>query len=415
MVKASSGADQSLMSELKVLLHLGPHLNVVNLLGACTRGGPVYLITEFCRYGDLVGYLQRNKHTFLQTDTLSDSDGGYMDMNKEESVEYVAMKELSYADIQPAVYETPCTPPDHQGASSLLSPSDLLSFSFQISQAMDFLSSRHCVHRDLAARNVLVCEGKLVKVCDHGLARDLKKDQDYVSRGHSFLPVKWMSPESIFQNIYSSQSDVWSYGVLLWEIFSLGGSPYPDLPMTQQFYTSLKRGYRMSRPDHAPNDIYDLMKLCWEEKPESRPSFSSLVVAVGNMMTDDYRKRYLQLSEDFLKGENPAVVSSIGRPIGDLDRSTGCPIGDQEDADGSPAPQVSVRRLEAEPEEAGPPHGSYIIPVTDITIETWGSAAPDAVSHQMSESPGEQEVTSPVDGQEVTSPEKSPEEEQSFL
>ncbi|KAA8577953.1 hypothetical protein FQN60_016860 [Etheostoma spectabile] len=309
--------------------------------------------------------------------TFLDSDGGYMDMNKEESVEYVAMKELSYADIQPA-----------------------------------------CVHRDLAARNVLVCEGKLVKVCDHGLARDLKKDQDYVSRGHDQDYVsrgQWMSPESIFQNIYSSQSDVWSYGVLLWEIFSLGGSPYPDLPMTQQFYTSLKRGYRMSRPDHAPNDIYDLMKLCWEEKPESRPSFSSLVVAVGNMMTDDYRKRYLQLSEDFLKGENPAVVSSIGRPIGDLDRSTGCPIGDQEDADGSPAPQVSVRRLEAEPEEAGPPHGSYIIPVTDITIETWGSAAPDAVSHQMSESPGEQEVTSPVDGQEVTSPEKSPEEEQSFL
>uniref|UniRef100_A0A3Q3Q6T5 receptor protein-tyrosine kinase n=1 Tax=Monopterus albus TaxID=43700 RepID=A0A3Q3Q6T5_MONAL len=284
--------SQSLMSELKVLVHLGPHLNVVNLLGACTRGGPVYLITEFCCHGDLVNYLQRSKHTFLQSDahTKSDSDGGYMDMNKEESDQYLAMQELSYADIEPVVYETPY----QQEASSLLlsdSPllsfSDLLGFSYQISQAMDFLSSRKCVHRDLAARNVLVCGGKLVKVCDFGLARDLMKDQDYVAKGNNFLPVKWMAPESIFQDIYSSQSDVWSYGVLLWEIFSLGRSPYPDLPMTQEFYCALKRGYRMNRPEHAPHDIYEVMKRCWEREPESRPGFSSLVVSVGNMLPDD--------------------------------------------------------------------------------------------------------------------------------
>ncbi|XP_044078459.1 platelet-derived growth factor receptor beta-like isoform X2 [Siniperca chuatsi] len=402
VVKPSSVAVQSLMSELKVLVHLGPHLNVVNLLGACTRGGPVYLITEFCRHGDLVNYLQRNKHTFLQSDThtKSDSDGGYMDMNKEERIQFEAMKELSYAEIEPAVCEMPYTPPDQQEASLLLSdsplltPNDLLSFSFQVSQAMDFLSSRNCVHRDLAARNVLVCEGKLVKICDFSLARDLMKDQDYIARGNSFLPVKWMSPESIFQNIYSSQSDVWSYGVLLWEIFSLGGSPYPDLPMTQEFYSALKRGYRMSRPDHAPHNIFDLMKLCWEEKPQSRPSFSSLVVSVGNMLTDDYKKCYLQLTENFLKGENPAVVRSRLSPC--------AAAGDQ--TDGSPAPQVNVHLLEAEPEEAGPSHGTYIIPIHDITIETSSGAALDAVSPQLSESqdtPGAQEVTSSEDRQEA--------------
>ncbi|KAK1875183.1 Platelet-derived growth factor receptor beta [Dissostichus eleginoides] len=156
---------QSLVSELKVLVHIGPHLNLVNLLGACTRGGPVYLITEFCRHGDLVNYLQRNKHTFLQSDThtkrclLSDGDGGYMDMTSE--TQYVAMKELSPAHIQPAEYEELCTPAGQQEApqplsaaiplsaapalsdAPLLSLMDLLSFSFQIAQAMDFLSSRN--------------------------------------------------------------------------------------------------------------------------------------------------------------------------------------------------------------------------------------------------------------------------------
>ncbi|KAG7237496.1 hypothetical protein INR49_032245 [Caranx melampygus] len=394
MVKQSSGAIQALMSELKVLVHLGPHLNVVNLLGACTRGGPVYLITEFCRHGDLVNYLHRNKHTFQQngTHTKSDSDGGYMHMNKakEDSAQYVAMQELSYADIEPAVYETPYIPPDQQGESSpllndspVLSLSDLLSFSYQISQAMDFLCSRNCVHRDLAARNVLVCEGKLVKVCDFGLARDLTKNQDYIARGNSFLPVKWMSPESIFQNIYSSQSDVWSYGVLLWEIFSLGGSPYPDLPMTQEFYSALKRGYRMTCPEQAPPDIYELMKLCWEEEPQSRPSFSSLVVSVGKTLTDDFSKRYLQLTENFLKSNSPAIRSRLS-----LSRAA----EDQMDTHDSPTPEVKVHQLEVEPVEAGP---SYIIPIADITIET-SSTALDAVSPLLDaqDVSGPQEVTS---------------------
>ncbi|AWO99734.1 putative platelet-derived growth factor receptor beta-like [Scophthalmus maximus] len=420
MVKPSSGAVQSLMSDLKVLVHLGPHLNVVNLLGACTRGGPVYLITECCRHGDLVNYLQRNKHTFLQSDphTKSDSDGGYMDMSKEEAAQYVAMKELSCADIEPALYETPCTPADQQEASSLLlsdSPllnlRDLLSFSYQISQAMDFLSSRNCVHRDLAARNVLVCEGKLVKVCDFGLARDLMKDQDYIARGNSFLPLKWMSPESIVQSIYSAQSDVWSYGVLLWEIFSLGGSPYPDLPMTQEFYSALKNGYRMSRPEHAPNNIFELMTQCWEAEPHSRPTFSSLVVSVGNLFTDEHNERYLQLTENFLKGENPAVVRSR--------LSLSRAAEDQTDTSHeSPAAQVKRMPSEAGSEEAGPSQGTYIIPISDITIETSSDTALDADGLHLSGAPGPQEVMSPEGKQEAVeppAPSSSRKEEESCL
>ncbi|XP_040006947.1 platelet-derived growth factor receptor beta-like [Xiphias gladius] len=435
MVKPSSVAVQSLMSELKVLVHLGPHLNVVNLLGACTRGGPVYLITEFCRHGDLVNYLQRNKHTFLQSDThtKSDSDGGYMDMNKEESAQYVAMQKLNYAITEATVYETPYTPPDQQEASPLLlsdspllSLNDLLSFSYQISQAMDFFSSRNCVNRDLAARNVLVCEGKLVKICDFGLARDLMKDQDYITRENSFLPVKWLSPESIFQNIYNSQSDVWSYGILLWEIFSLGGSPYPDLPMTQDFYSALKRGYRMTRPEHAPHDIFELMKQCWEEKPQSRPSFSSLVTSVGSLLTDDYNKRYLQLTDNFLKGENPAVVRSrLSLSRAALHQTEG-----QTDTHGSSAPQGNIHLSEAEPDEAGPSHGTYIIPIADVTIESSSGTVLDAVSPHphlsdltpdstSQDAPGQQEVASSEGKQKAVEPPASAcsreEEEESCL
>ncbi|XP_069395461.1 platelet-derived growth factor receptor beta-like isoform X2 [Paralichthys olivaceus] len=410
MLKKNSGAVQSLMSELKVLVHLGPHMNIVNLLGACTRGGPVYLITEFCRHGDLVNFLQRNKNNFLLSDphNKSDSDGGYMDMNKERET----------ADIEPAPHESPhespYAAPDQQEASSLLlndspllSLNDLLSFSYQISQAMDFLSSRNCVHRDLAARNVQVCDGKLVKVCDFGLARDLMKDQDYIARGNNFLPLKWMSPESIFQSIYSSQSDVWSYGVLLWEIFSLGESPYPDLSMTQEFYSALKRGHRMSRPEHAPHHIFQLMKHCWESEPQLRPSFSSLIISIGNLLPEEHNKCYVRLTEYFLK--DPSVVRSRRSVI----RST----EDQTNTHESPALPVKRHLSEVGPEEAGPSPGTYIIHISDITQETSGGTALDAASLHHSDTPQPQEVTSSEGKQEADklSPCSCQEEEESCL
>ncbi|KAM4546604.1 LOW QUALITY PROTEIN: platelet-derived growth factor receptor beta-like [Fundulus diaphanus] len=436
MVKSKRDGVQSLLSELKVLGYLGPHLNIVNLLGACTKQGPVYLITEFCPHGDLLTYLQRSKATFGQVDTpsRSNSDGGYMDMNKDESRRCVPLKELR--DTTPAVGETvhapdqlntnrnnrmygrkltmACSLSDHQVATSpLLTLQELLSFSFQIAQAMDFLSSRKVVNRDLAARNVLVCDGKLLKICDFGLARDLQKDPDYIMRGNSFLPLKWMSPESIFQNIYSSKSDVWSYGVVLWEIFSLGCSPYPELLTSRQFCSALKKGLRMERPEHAPSDMYDLIKQCWEEDPLSRPSFSSLVTAVDNMLSADYRQRYLQLTEDFLKGEHAAAVQSaesFSRGAEDeTDRQ-------KKNTKGSPSSEVKVHLLESGPEESGPSHSSYTIPVPDVTVDS--SAALDAVSPVLSDVAAileSKEVTSPTEAAELPALSCSLDEEESCL
>uniref|UniRef100_A0AAZ1XAL1 receptor protein-tyrosine kinase n=1 Tax=Oreochromis aureus TaxID=47969 RepID=A0AAZ1XAL1_OREAU len=272
---------EALMSELKMLTHIGHHANIVNLLGACTDSGPVYLIFQYCCHGDLLNYLKNNCERYHKSVTDE------MPQVRQVSISVLPFVYLLNYSLQswcdPESFETP----DEQTEDlEALTFDDLLSFAFQVARGMEFLSSKNCIHRDLAARNVLVTNGRQVKIGDFGLARDIDNDSNYVVRGNVRLPVKWMAPESIFQGMYTMKSDVWAYGILLWEIFSLGVTPYPGIKVDHMFYSMIERGFKMECPYYANETVYGMMCKCWALDPANRPSFSKLVSFLCDLLTD---------------------------------------------------------------------------------------------------------------------------------
>uniref|UniRef100_A0A8C8GXS7 receptor protein-tyrosine kinase n=1 Tax=Oncorhynchus tshawytscha TaxID=74940 RepID=A0A8C8GXS7_ONCTS len=283
---ATSSEYRALMSELKILIHIGHHLNVVNLLGACTKpGSPLMVIVEYCKHGNLSSYLKSKRGEYSpfkrMEEDVTEGDLGlgtstHLDICTGTAVCSRLGEESSVSHVEEE--EESCEWEEH------LTMEDLISYSFQVAKGMEFLSSRKCIHRDLAARNILLSENNIVKICDFGLARDVYKDPDYVRKGDARLPLKWMAPETIFDRVYTTQSDVWSFGILLWEIFSLGASPYPGVGIDEAFCRRLKEGTRMRAPDYATTEIYQTMLDCWLDKPTDRPNFTELVEHLGNLL-----------------------------------------------------------------------------------------------------------------------------------
>ncbi|KAF7241387.1 Tyrosine-protein kinase ABL2 [Varanus komodoensis] len=188
--------EASVMKEIK-------HPNLVQLLGVCTLEPPFYIVTEYMPYGNLLDYLR--------------------ECNREEVTAVV-----------------------------------LLYMATQISSAMEYLEKKNFIHRDLAARNCLVGENHVVKVADFGLSRLMTGDT-YTAHAGAKFPIKWTAPESLAYNTFSIKSDVWAFGVLLWEIATYGMSPYPGIDLSQ-VYDLLEKGYRMEQPEGCPPKVYELMR-----------------------------------------------------------------------------------------------------------------------------------------------------------
>lgn len=292
---ATSSEYRALMSELKILIHIGHHLNVVNLLGACTKpGGPLMVIVEYCKHGNLSSYLKSKRGEYSPYKRKRVNSQRWMSAEEDVTEGDLGLGKIAQLDICTGTAVCSTTSDgalgsnmDSQKESSdddHLTMEDLISYSFQVAKGMEFLSSRKCIHRDLAARNILLSENNVVKICDFGLARDVYKDPDYVRKGDARLPLKWMAPETIFDRVYTTQSDVWSFGVLLWEIFSLGASPYPGVCIDESFCRRLKEGTRMRPPEYATTEIYQTMLDCWLDRPTDRPTFTELVEHLGNLL-----------------------------------------------------------------------------------------------------------------------------------
>ncbi|XP_078379477.1 uncharacterized protein LOC144662528 isoform X2 [Oculina patagonica] len=243
MLKANAPESdrKDLLSELELMKKLKPHPHVIKLMACVTETDPMLVLIEYVPFGDLLGYLRKSR----------------------------GLNDTYFKD------------PDVKPQTSLTAE-QLIRFAWQVADGMFYLSSKKIIHRDLAARNVLVGEGEKCKVTDFGMARNVHQDDIYTKRSRGRLPAKWTAYEALLYGTYTTQSDVWSYGVLLYEILTVGGSPYPDIN-AREIARKLQEGYRMPKPKHVDSKLFQIMLKCWEKNPSDRPTFAKLKDTMKDM------------------------------------------------------------------------------------------------------------------------------------
>ncbi|KAM7362870.1 tyrosine kinase receptor Cad96Ca isoform 1-T2 [Cochliomyia hominivorax] len=264
---ATEVEKKDLLSELEVMKSLEPHVNVVRFLGCCTDKDPIFVIIEYVNRGKLQTYLRNSR------------------------------AERHYGNTH--------------GKSNILTSGDLTSFMYQVAKGMDYLTSRGIIHRDLAARNVLIADDHTCKVADFGFARDVITSKIYERKSEGKLPIRWMAIESLYDNIFSVKSDIWSFGILMWEIVTLGSTPYPGISASDVM-RKVRDGYRLEKPEHCRRELYNIMYYCWSQDPNERPSFGELVKMLDKLLHTEMD--YIEL-ERFPDHNYYNIVSLSGEKV----------------------------------------------------------------------------------------------------
>ncbi|XP_031358056.1 focal adhesion kinase 1-like isoform X3 [Photinus pyralis] len=205
------------------------HQHIIKLIGICSDS-PVWIVMELAKFGELRAYLQNNKNR--------------------------------------------------------LDLASLILYAFQLSTALSYLECKKFVHRDIAARNVLVSSHNCVKLADFGLSRWMGEDQSYYKASKGKLPIKWMSPESINFRRFTTASDVWMFGVCMWEILMLGVKPFQGIK-NNDVIGKIENGERLALPAGCPPRLYSLMSQCWSYEPSKRPSFKEIKEILNEILLDE--------------------------------------------------------------------------------------------------------------------------------
>ncbi|XP_023933531.1 tyrosine kinase receptor Cad96Ca-like [Lingula anatina] len=243
--KSTEVDKKEFFRELETMQLVPQHENVVAMLGYCKTAARAFLVLEYLGNGNLKTYLRKSRSNNI------------------------------YGNLH--------------GGSGKLTSQDLLSFALGSASGMAHIAKYKFLHRDLAARNILVSDTMVCKVSDFGLARDVIDSREYLSRMETPLPIRWMAPESISDSVYTTKSDVWSFGVLLWEIVTLGATPYPGITSGRELIREIRSGYRMEKPQHCTQELYNMMMMCWEEEPTERPTFDNLVTSLRDMANEEMK------------------------------------------------------------------------------------------------------------------------------
>uniref|UniRef100_A0A8C4I7F7 Tyrosine-protein kinase receptor n=1 Tax=Dicentrarchus labrax TaxID=13489 RepID=A0A8C4I7F7_DICLA len=243
------------LNEASVMKEFNCH-HVVRLLGVVSQGQPTLVIMELMTRGDLKSYLR---------------------------------------SLRPK--EVPLSLPPLK---------KMLQMAGQIADGMAYLNANKFVHRDLAARNCMVAEDFTVKIGDFGMTRDIYETDYYRKGGKGLLPVRWMSPESLKDGVFTTTSDVWSFGVVLWEIATLAEQPYQGLS-NEQVLRFVMEGGLLEKPQNCPDMLFELMRMCWQYNPKMRPAFVEIISSIKDELEPSFREASFFYSADNKPPEAPQL------------------------------------------------------------------------------------------------------------